>query len=64
MLLRIPVTQRHCWFGGKLKPPDMGRSHGEGDNFEKCSVKFIVKLNLSTNYIFHTRLTMSLIIHS
>ena len=42
----------------------MGRSHGGGDNFEKCSVKIIAKLNLSTNYIFHTRLTMSSIINS
>ena len=34
----------------------MGHSQKGGDNFEKCSVKIIAKLILSTNYIFRTRL--------
>ena len=35
---------------------DMGRSHGGGDNFEKCSEKNYLKIFLSSHYFVLTGL--------
>ena len=43
---------------------DMGHSQGGGDNFEKCSVKIIPRVIVSTNYFFHTRLLIFSIIYN
>ena len=47
-----------------MASPNMGHSQKGGDNFEKCSVKTITKLILSTYYFFHTSLSMFSIIYN